>query len=407
MNKKVAIIGQGYVGLPLSVFAAEAGWDIIGIDSNIKIVEDLNEGISHIEDIESSRLKQLIGSNYEATTDFSKLQNCKIIIICVPTPLDDNSEPDLRFLVSASKAIANHVSENSLIISESTSFPGTLREIVVEEILNLIENKNKRLQFASAPERVNPGDKNWNHSNTPRLVGGLDENSTTRAVNFYKTICSKVISTSSPEVAEMAKLLENSFRLINISMINEIARICIDSKISIREVIDAAATKPYGFMPFWPGSGIGGHCIPVDPIYLSKWADKSGTPTESINFAIKFNENMGELIISRIEKLEKKIDTNSKILLLGVSYKPGISDYRESPAELIRASIKKRGGTVEWFDPMVKIWNGEKPSNLKSNFDFAIIVTNQLGLPIHEILKKKIAIYDATLSVDIAGVLPI
>ena len=402
---RVAIIGQGYVGLTISVGALSAGHEVIGVDLSQEVVVGLKSGRSHIEGISDKLIYSGISSGkYLPINSYELVDGSEVVVIAVPTPLNVRGAPDLSMLVSAAKSLGSVLTRSTIVINESTSHPGTLRELIKPLV-----DGGKALghKYAISPERVDPGNATFGTRNTPRVVGGLSDEARDAAVAFYRTFCDEVIPVSSAEVAEAAKLFENTFRFINIGLVNEFSQIMGAMEIPVDEVLKAAGTKPYGFMPFHPNVGIGGHCIPVDPVYLSKWADKSGTPTESINFAIKFNENMGELIISRIEKLEKKIDTNSKILLLGVSYKPGISDYRESPAELIRASIKKRGGTVEWFDPMVKIWNGEKPSNLKSNFDFAIIVTNQLGLPIHEILKKKIAIYDATLSVDIAGVLPI
>ena len=393
---RIAVVGQGYVGLPLSICAAEAGWNVVGIDVNSEIVQSLGHGISHIEDVDSTRIKVLLDSFYEVTTDFSMIKNCKVVIICVPTPLDKNNKPDLHYLTIAANLVADNIEDNTLIISESTSFPGTLRNIVAAEIMN--KNRNKKLKFAVAPERVNPGDKNWNQKNTPRLVGGIDELSTLEAIAFYKTICDQVFATSTPEVAETAKLLENSFRLINISMINEFSRICLDSGIPVREVIDAAATKPYGFMPFWPSSGIGGHCIPIDPVYLTEWAKSKGHNLSFIETASQFNMQLGELLIQRIENHGFKIGQGSRVLILGVSYKPGISDSRETPANSIRDAIKKRGGEIEWFDPLVIEWNGETQSSLTSHFDFAIISTNQSGLPINRILEKDITIFDATFS---------
>jgi UDP-N-acetyl-D-glucosamine dehydrogenase len=274
-NKTVAIIGQGYVGLPLAMTLVKANWQVVGFDSDEDKISLLNSGLSPIEDISNSLVSESISNgNYLPTNDIKHLLRAKIIVICVPTPLDDFHNPDLSILRHALQTIAPYIQNESLIISESTSFPGTLRDIVVTEVLNFTLLKNPTFYFAVAPERVNPGDKIWNQKNTPRLVSGLNDTDTNKAIIFYETFCDKVIRVDTPEIAEAAKLLENTFRLINISAINEFAQLCHAAGINVSSVIDAAATKPYGYMPFRPGAGAGGHCIPVDPVYLMKWSDR-------------------------------------------------------------------------------------------------------------------------------------
>ena len=269
-TKILAIIGQGYVGLPLAMAAVDAGWTVVGIDNAEEKVDLINSGRSPVEDISNSKLEAALTKGfYKATTDFSTVADASVVTICVPTPLDEKREPDLSLLRNATTAVAPYVSSETLIVSESTSYPGTLREIIIP-IVDALKPKNSvNIYFASAPERVNPGDPIWNHKNTPRLVGAIDVKSQTRALLFYESICDVVVSVSTPEVAEAAKLLENTFRLVNIALINEFTQLCSTVGIDVNEVIDAASSKPYGYMPFRPGVGVGGHCIPVDPLYLT------------------------------------------------------------------------------------------------------------------------------------------
>ena len=267
-SRTLAIVGQGYVGLPLAMAAVDAGWTVVGIDNFEAKVTQINSGSSPIEDISDARLTDAIKKGlYKATSEFSAAAQASVITLCVPTPLDGKREPDLSLLRSAATAVAPFIGNETLVVSESTSFPGTLREIIIPVINSLKPKDSINVYYASAPERVNPGDPKWNQKNTPRLVGAVDEPSLSRALDFYESICDAVVSVSTPDVAEAAKLLENTFRLVNIALINEFTQICSSNGINVHEVIDAASSKPYGFMPFRPGVGVGGHCIPVDPLY--------------------------------------------------------------------------------------------------------------------------------------------
>ena len=272
-SRILAIIGQGYVGLPLAMASVDAGWTVIGIDNFEAKVSQINSGRSPVEDISDIQLKVALASGaYIASTDFTAVAEASVIAICVPTPLDEKREPDLSLLQSAATAVAPFVSNETLVVSESTSYPGTLRNIIIPIFDSLKPKNSINLYFASAPERVNPGDLVWNQKNTPRLVGAINTESKIKALTFYESICNTTLSVSTPEVAEAAKLLENTFRLANIALINEFAKLCSANSINVNEVIDAASTKPYGFMAFRPGVGVGGHCIPVDPLYLTWWA---------------------------------------------------------------------------------------------------------------------------------------
>jgi UDP-N-acetyl-D-glucosamine dehydrogenase len=407
-NKTVAIIGQGYVGLPLAMTLVKANWQVVGFDSDEDKISLLNSGLSPIEDISNSLVSESISNgNYLPTNDIKHLLRAKIIVICVPTPLDDFHNPDLSILRHALQTIAPYIQNESLIISESTSFPGTLRDLVVTEVLNFTLLKNPTFYFAVAPERVNPGDKIWNQKNTPRLVSGLNDTDTNKAIIFYETFCDKVIRVDTPEIAEAAKLLENTFRLINISAINEFAQLCHAAGINVSSVIDAAATKPYGYMPFRPGAGAGGHCIPVDPVYLMKWSDRFEFKFNLLENAIRINLEMPLYIASRLKNLlGKKI--NPKVLILGIGYKPGLSDVRESPSEKLFEILENSGITVKWYDPLISKWTKEQCLNLDEIFDAAILVNNQPGMDIKQLLHNGVPILDCTNTYKgIEGVTPL
>lgn len=395
-SETVAIIGQGYVGLPLAMTLVKANWHVIGFDSDEDKISLLNSGLSPIEDISNSLVSESISDGrYLPTKEIKHLLKAKIIVICVPTPLDKFHNPDLSILKHALQSIAPYIQNESLIISESTSFPGTLRDLVVTEVLNFTLLKNPLFYFAVAPERVNPGDKIWNQKNTPRLVSGLTDSDTKKAIEFYETFCDNVIRVDTPEIAEAAKLLENTFRLINISAINEFAQLCYFAGIDVNSVIDAAATKPYGYMPFRPGAGAGGHCIPVDPVYLMKWSDKFQFRFNLLENAIRINSEMPLYIASRLKiLLGEKI--NPVVLILGIGYKSGLSDTRESPSEKLFDILKNFGILAKWYDPLVDKWTKEKCLSLDEKFDAAILITNQPGIDINQLLKNGVPILDCT-----------
>jgi UDP-N-acetyl-D-glucosamine dehydrogenase len=396
-QRTVAIIGQGYVGLPLAMAAAQAGWRVIGVDIDEKKIQSLNNGLSFIEDVKDYELQNAINIGlYIATSNISEVNKADVIIICVPTPLNKNKEPDIYALRTAVESIAPHVENETLIISESTSYPGTLRN----EIIPLFEQNRKKVDlntyFAVSPERVNPGDKEWNQKNTPRLIGGINKESEIRAMKFYETFCNSITLVDTPEIAEAAKLLENTFRLVNIGFINEFAQLCNASDIEINKVIDAASTKPYGFMTFRPGIGIGGHCIPVDPLYLTWWAKTKESKTPIVELTEKTNSEMYKYIWDRAKKIIREEKAQFRILLLGVAYKSGLSDTRETPAKSLYSYLIELGHEVAWIDPLVKSWEGIPHASDVKNFDVAILTINQAGLPIDQLLNEQTPILDCT-----------
>jgi UDP-N-acetyl-D-glucosamine dehydrogenase len=398
--KVLAIIGQGYVGLPLAMAAVDAGWSVIGIDNLAVKVDQINSGISPVEDVSGRQLQAAISNGrYRATTDFSEVTKASVVTICVPTPLDDKREPDLSLLRSAATGIAPYVSNDTLVVSESTSYPGTLRDIIIPIVNELKPVGTENVYFASAPERVNPGDAIWNQKNTPRLVGGIDKESQIRALAFYNSICDAVVTVSNPEVAEAAKLLENTFRLVNIALINEFTQICSTSGINVHEVIYAAASKPYGFMPFMPGVGVGGHCIPVDPLYLTWWARQNGGEATFVESADRINHEMPKYVAERALSMVDLGIANPRVLILGVAYKPGVGDVRETPVTELRSYLQDRGANVAWHDPMVPIWEGTNPVGLDWDCDVAILATNQPGLDFSQLVAKGVQILDCTNSI--------
>ena len=396
-TQTLAIIGQGYVGLPLAMAAVDAGWTVIGVDNFEAKVAQINSGSSPVEDISDSQLQSAIAKGaYKATTDFSEVALAAVITICVPTPLDDKREPDLTLLRSAATGIAPFVSDETLIVSESTSYPGTLRDLIVPIVNELKPKESQNLYFASAPERVNPGDPVWNQKNTPRLVGAIDEASKKKALAFYESICDAAVSVSTPEVAEAAKLLENTFRLVNIALINEFTQLCSANGVNVHEVIDAASSKPYGFMPFRPGVGVGGHCIPVDPLYLTWWARQSGVQAKFVESADLINHEMPKYVAERALSLIQRETDSPKVLILGVAYKPGVADVRETPATELRNYLISEGATVAWHDPFVSLWEGSKSVDLGWDCDVAILATKQPGMDLRGLTDRAVKILDCT-----------
>ena len=406
-RQTLAIIGQGYVGLPLAMAAVGAGWAVIGIDNSEVRVAQINSGSSPIEDIPDAQLQAAISiGGYRATTDFSAVAHASVITICVPTPLDDKREPDLALLQSAATGIAPFLSNETLVVSESTSYPGTLRDVIIPMVDSLKPKESTRVYYASAPERVDPGNAHWNQKNTPRLVGGIDVESQTKALAFYESICDAVVSVSTPEIAEAAKLLENTFRLVNIALINEFTQLCSANGINVHEVIDAASSKPYGFMPFKPGVGVGGHCIPVDPLYLTWWARQNGGTAEFVESADLINHAMPKYVAQRALAMIDESITNPKVLILGVAYKPGVGDVRETPVSELRDHLRSSGADVAWHDPLVPVWEGSKPVDLGWECDVAILATKQPGMDVGQLIARGVQILDCTNSIkDNIGVI--
>lgn len=380
--------------------AVHAGWRVIGVDNLEAKVVQINSGSSPVEDISDELLHAAISNGlYRATTNFSEVEIASVITICVPTPLDDEREPDLTLLRSAATEIAPYVSNETLVVSESTSYPGTLRDVIFPIIQQLKPEESKNVYFACAPERVNPGDATWNQKNTPRLVGAINPESQSRALEFYESICDAVVCVSKPEVAEAAKLLENTFRLVNIALINEFTQICSANGIDVQEVIDAASSKPYGYIPFRPGVGVGGHCIPVDPLYLTWWARQNGGEAAFIESAASVNHRMPKYVAERALSMVDQNIKNPRVLILGVAYKPGVGDVRETPASELRNHLKAQGADVAWHDPLVPIWEGSTSVELDWECDVAILATKQPGMRLRYLIDRGTQILDCTNSI--------
>ncbi len=372
---KIAVVGQGYVGLPLSIYAAENGFQVIGIDIDIKKVNALKHGKSVTEDISDNRVnKQVLNGRYVVSTDYAGIENAEIVLICVPTPLSDEHQPDLSILEESLRSIARYLKKGTLVVLESTVEPGTTRNFLVPILEFGSGLKRDVFEVAFSPERIDPHNKIWNLSNTPKIVAGLTTNSRKRAISFYNKFVQNLIECESLEIAESAKLLENSYRLINISFINEFSMFCEKLGIDVREVIKAASTKPYGFMPFYPSIGVGGHCIPVDPIYLSHKARELGATTRFIDLADQINQDMPGYFVGRAEEKLGGLN-NKKVLVVGVAYKPNVADVRETPVTALLGGLKNRGAQVFWHDDLVKEWNGVKSVDLNTGFDLAIIAS--------------------------------
>jgi UDP-N-acetyl-D-glucosamine dehydrogenase len=375
MINKIVVIGQGYVGLPLAVAACESGYQVNGVDNNIQKVMALNLGISGIEDLSNSKLKKVLSSGrYIATDQVDVIKESDVILVCVPTPLTSDHKPDLTYLLNAIESVAHNLKQGALIIIESTVEPGTTRSIVLPMIEKISGLSNDKFLLAFSPERIDPTNKNWGVKNTPKLVAGLTNSAQQKAIEFYSKFIDTIVPCESLEIAETAKLLENTFRLVNISFINELAIFCQKLDIDINQVIKAAATKPYGFMPFYPSIGVGGHCIPVDPLYLASKAREIGAPTRFIDLADQINQERPDYFVGRAEEKLGGLK-GKKVLVVGVSYKPNVADVRETPVEALILGLKQKGAQVVWHDDLAKEWNGDKSVPLSSNFDLAIIAT--------------------------------
>ena len=389
---RVAIIGQGYVGLTIAIGAASAGHEVVGFDVNKELVSKLNSGVSHIEGISNSQLAAYLSTGiYKASPDPAALSDCDVVVIAVPTPLTETRDPDLSFVHAAVELIQNNVKAPTLVINESTSYPGTLRKEIAGRITGITH------LYTSSPERVDPGNTEWGTKNTPRLIGGLTPEAVTKAKEFYSSFCDTVIEVSSPEVAEAAKIFENTFRQVNIALVNEFAQIADALGISGREVLDAAATKPYGFMEFTPGPGVGGHCIPVDPTYLAHVANEVGVPATFIKRANEVNLAMPAYVVKRVIAGAGGSVKGKSVVLVGVSYKANVADTRETPAASIIDLLRQAGAAVTWHDPLVGSWRGEESSEL-GVFDVAVVVTKHDVVSISDI-KKSSYVFDCTGSI--------
>ena len=399
---KISIIGQGYVGLPLAMAAVRVGHKVLGFDLNEDLVKRLNLGFSHVEDIESTDLAEAVRSGkYHSSSDPNKLRDSEIVIIAVPTPLDQNRIPDLSFIKSASTLIGANLGSKALIINESTSYPGTLRELIAPTVRQNSRDEIDHL-FSVSPERVDPGNKSWNIERTPRLYAGLTPEAAKLTKEFYSGFCDKLIAVSSPEVAETAKLFENTFRQVNIALVNELALITRAIGISVNEVIEAASSKPYGFMKFSPGIGVGGHCIPVDPSYLAYSAKKAGVEPRFIELANSVNLQMPKEIVHRIKNENSGSLKNKSVLVCGISYKTNVADVRETPSAKLIDELREEGANVFWHDPLVSSWQGEVSTELtKKTYDVTIVAV------LHEVMDKSLILNSSDYLFDCTGQMPL
>jgi UDP-N-acetyl-D-glucosamine dehydrogenase len=402
MHNNITVVGQGYVGLPIAVSAAEAGYKVIGYDIDRLKITNLKSGITDSNEISISRILDLQSSgNLHFTSELDDKVRTDIFIIAVPTPLNSKQEPDLSMLENACTMISRFITSKTLVINESTSFIGTLRNFVKP----MIESKSGSydLEFAVAPERIDPSNKTWDISNTPRVIAGLTKSASDNALDFYNKICKEVHLVAKPEIAEAAKLIENTFRLVNISLINELSEIAYKLDFSIHEAIKAASTKPFGFMPFFPSIGVGGHCIPVDPSYLKYSAEMAGVKSDFIDLANNINLSMPKNVVNRIRN-EIGGDLNKKkIQVVGIAYKPDVSDMRESPSLMLINELLNQGAEVKWFDPLVGKYNNQESSPLDPNIDLGLIITPHAKIDYSIWLENKTKVLDLSPSVINSG----
>jgi len=358
-SAQVAIIGVGYVGLPLAVAFAEAGFPVVGIDIDREKVEAINAGRSYIGDVSSERLARLVSAGdgkLQATTDYAVLDHCDVAIICVPTPLSKTHDPDVSYILAAGREVAAHLHPEMLVVLESTTYPGTTDELLLPMLSEKGLRVGRDFYLAFSPERIDPGRTDWTVENTPKVLGGVTPQCLAMAQALYGQVIERVVPVSSTRAAEMVKLLENTFRAVNIALVNEIAIMCDKLGLDVWEVIEAASTKPYGFMPFYPGPGLGGHCIPVDPHYLAWKLKTLNYNARFIQLAGEINAAMPHYVVDKISDAlndEGKAVKGSRILLLGVAYKRDVSDVRESPALDILRLLERKGAVVAYHDPYV------------------------------------------------------
>ncbi len=409
-NAKIAILGLGYVGLPLAVVFAEAGFHVTGVDPDKRKVDALVKGESYIPDVKSEAVANLVKSGkLTATTDFSVLKDMDAVSICVPTPLRQTGDPDMSFIISATEELAKYMHKDMVVVLESTTYPGTTRELLLPKLSAKHGLKIGEDWFlAFSPERVDPGRKDYTTINTPKVVGGITEACGEVATVWYQGAIQTVHSVSTSEAAEMSKLLENTFRMINIGLVNELAIMCERLGVDVWEVIDAAASKPFGFMKFTPGPGLGGHCIPIDPLYLS-WKMKSfNYNARFIELASEINTNMPRYVVSRVmEALNDRSKSlkGSKVLVLGVAYKPDIDDVRESPAMDVIGLLKQKGALVDYHDPYIphihheyEGWKMESVSDMMKSVreaDGVVIVTNHKDYDYQAIIDSAKFVFDS------------
>lgn len=370
---RVTVIGQGYVGQTVTLAALRAGYKVFGYDIDTYIIEKLNVGVTHVPGINSNELKHFLNNgDLIITSDFGLCKHSEVYVICVPTPLNSERNPDLKPLNNAVELIGRYATRDALVINESTSYPGTLRNLIAPVIDGLNPNSFK---YAVAPERVDPGNSYWLISNTPRVIAGLDTEASKKAIDFYSEFCADLYLVQVPEVAEASKLLENTFRQVNISLVNEFAEIAHALNFSAVDAIKAAATKPFGFMQFLPSIGVGGHCIPVDPVYLSSVSKSVGYKAKLIELSNQINSSTPLKVVNRISKIFGGNLNGIRIQIAGISYKQNIKDIRESPAIILMNELRSCGAIVIWHDPIVKVYKDEISVEMSTDIDLGLIIT--------------------------------
>jgi len=400
MKPDVAIVGAGYVGMPLAQVFADAGRTVVLVDVDQHVVEGINRGESHIKDVRSGELEKLVDAGrVGATTDYDALKDADAILIALPTPLSSQREPDLSIVRSAAQEIAPRLRAGQLVVLESTTYPGTTRECLQPILESSGLKAGEDFHLAFSPERVDPGRTDWTTRNTPKLVGGLTPACTERAAELYRSAVETVVPLSSPEAAELTKLLENIFRAVNIALVNELAQLCERMDIDVWEIVEAAETKPFGFMSFKPGPGLGGHCIPIDPFYLTWKAREYDFYTEFIELAGKVNANMPyfcrSLVSQALNHGSQKSLKGSRVLVLGVSYKSDIDDVRESPAEKIIQLLQKAGAAVSYHDPHVAQFDGMRSVDyVPEDYDCVVIVTAHSAIDYEDLVERAQIVVD-------------
>jgi UDP-N-acetyl-D-glucosamine dehydrogenase len=398
---KIGIVGLGYVGLPLAVAFAEAGQHVVGVDADGRVVEALGAGRSHIEDVSDAELVGM-GERFHPTTRYAELAKVDAVVVAVPTPLTRNREPDLQPLIASGTALAGVLQEGQLVVLESTTYPGTTRDRFAPLLEESGLAAGRDFHLAFSPERIDPGRTDYMMRNTPKIVGGLTDECLRRAVELYDLVCDEVVAVTGPEEAELTKLLENVFRSVNIALVNELAILCDRMGIDVWEVVEAAATKPYGFMSFKPGPGMGGHCLPVDPFYLAWRAREFDMQTEFIELAGEVNQRMPYFCVERIGRAlndHVKPVKGSRVAIVGVSYKPGVGDLRESPALRIIRLLREQGAEVSYFDDYVpELSDLGLRSEWPDEPDCVVIVTAHPDLDLERLVRE------APLVVDFRGV---
>ncbi len=403
----IGVVGLGYVGLPLAVEFARAGFKVIGFDVSKRVTDMLNHGTSHIQDVPSAELADVVGKGlFEATTDPARIREMDCVSIAVPTPLAKTRDPDMSYVISATATICDHAHPAMLVVLESTTYPGTTRELMQPKLEAAGLKVGTDVFLAFSPERVDPGNPVWNTKNTPKVVGGITPACTEVACALYQSCLDTIVKASSTETAELVKLLENTFRAVNIGLVNEMAIVCDKLGVSVWEVIDAAATKPFGFMKFTPGPGIGGHCIPLDPHYLAWKMRTLNYKTRFIDLASEINSEMPALVVEKVARAlndERKAVNGSRVLVLGVAYKKNIEDMRESPALDVIRLLEARGATVEFHDPHIATFREEGHTftgvdlsdDTLRNSDAVVIVTDHDAINYQRVVDLAPVVVDA------------